>query len=86
MFAKLKRTSAGIGLLLMVTVMVELLSPVVNGRTLSYDAVRVGDTPVGDFDCDGNAHLFIDNSGVGTVGGMRPGRREPDRRGPDRRD
>ena len=49
-----------------VSVVVELSSPVVNGRTLSYDVVRVGDTPVGDFDCDGNIHLFID--GVKTGG------------------
>ncbi len=44
-----------------VNVVVELSSPVVNGRTLSYDVVQVGDTPTGDFDCDGNAHLFIDS-------------------------
>ena len=44
-----------------VNVVVELSSPVVNGRTLSYDVVQVGDTPAGDFDCDGNAHLFIDS-------------------------
>ena len=44
-----------------VNVVVELLSPVVNGRTLAYDVVQVGDTPAGDFDCDGNAHLFIDS-------------------------
>ena len=46
-----------------VNVVVELSSPVVNGRTLSYDVVQVGDTPTGDFDCDGNAHLFIDSVG-----------------------
>ena len=45
-----------------VNVVVELSSPVVNGRTLSYDVVQVGDTPTGDFDCDGNAHLFIDSA------------------------
>lgn len=46
-----------------VNVVVELSSPVVNGRTLSYDVVQVGDTPTGDFDCAGNAHLFIDSVG-----------------------
>jgi hypothetical protein len=45
-----------------VNVVVELSSPVVNGRTLSYDVVQVGDTPTGDFDCAGNAHLFIDSA------------------------
>ena len=45
-----------------VNVVVELKSAVVNGRTLTYDVARIGDTPAGDFDCDGNAHLFIDNS------------------------
>ena len=48
-----------------VNVVVELSSPVVNGRTLSYDVVQVGDTPTEDFDCDGNAHLFIDSVGDG---------------------
>ena len=46
-----------------VNVVVELSSPVVNGRTLTYDTVRVGDTPDGNYDCDGNAHLFIDSVG-----------------------
>ena len=50
-----------------VNVVVELSSPVVNGRTLSYDVVQVGDTPTGDFDCDGNAHLFIDSVGDACV-------------------
>jgi uncharacterized protein YjbI with pentapeptide repeats len=44
-----------------VNVVVELTLAVVNGRTLTYDVVRIGDTPAGNFDCDGNAHLFIDN-------------------------
>ena len=38
-----------------VNVVVELSSPVVNGRTLTYDTVRVGDTPDGNYDCDSNA-------------------------------
>ena len=46
-----------------VNVVVELSSPVVNGRTLAYDVVRVAATRAGDFDCDGNAHLFIDDLG-----------------------
>ncbi len=45
-----------------VNVVVELKSAVVNGRTVTYDVARIGDTPAGDFDCEGNAHLFIDNS------------------------
>ena len=45
-----------------VNVVVELKSAVVNGRTLTYDVARIGDTPAGDVDCDSNAHLFIDNS------------------------
>ena len=38
-----------------VNVVVELSLPVVNGRTLTYDTVRVGDTPDGNYDCDSNA-------------------------------
>ncbi|MDC3376840.1 pentapeptide repeat-containing protein [Candidatus Nanopelagicales bacterium] len=45
-----------------VNVVVELKSAVVNGRTLTYNVARIGDTPAGNFDCDSNAHLFIDNS------------------------
>ena len=46
-----------------VNVVVELSSPfaAINGDTLTYNVKRVGDTPAGDFDCDGNAHLFIDS-------------------------
>jgi len=48
-----------------VNVVVELSSPfaAINGDELTYNIKRVGDTPAEDFDCDGNAHLFIDSVG-----------------------
>ncbi len=52
-------------------VVVELSSPVVNGRTLTYDTVRVGDTPDGNYDCDSNAHLFVDAAGSNCAAGQR---------------
>ena len=54
-----------------VNVVVELSSPVVNGRTLTYDTVRVGDTPDGNYDCDSNAHLFVDAAGSNCAAGPR---------------
>ena len=48
-----------------VNVVVELSSPfaAINGDELTYNIKCVGDTPAEDFDCDGNAHLFIDSVG-----------------------
>ena len=54
-----------------VNVVVELSSPVVNGRTLTYDTVRVGDTPDGNYDCDSNAHLFVDAAGSNCASSRR---------------
>ena len=47
-----------------VNVVVELSSPfaAINGDELTYNIKCVGDTPAEDFDCDGNAHLFIDSA------------------------
>jgi hypothetical protein len=56
-----------------VNAVVELLSPVANGPTLTYDVLRVGDTPAGDFDCDRNVHLFIDSADAGRLRPMPGG-------------
>lgn len=54
-------------------VVVELMSPTYEGTTLTYSTIgvdEVGATVI--YECDGNAHLFIDRVGVALLAFMQP--------------